>query len=112
MARKNCSLDFKVKEENLIVVIKGEIDHYSAVWVRVEIDSKIAEFRPKLTVLDLSSIDFMDSSGIGLIMGRYTRMQNIGGELSVRSPSERVEKIIKLSGLCKIVKIENGGEEI
>lgn len=112
MARKNCSLDFKAEEENLTVVIKGEIDHYSAVWVRVEIDSKIAEFRPKLTVLDLSSIDFMDSSGIGLIMGRYTRMQSIGGELSVRSPSERVKKIIELSGLCKIVKIENGGEEI
>lgn len=111
MAKKNCSLDFKAEEETLVVAIRGEIDHYSAVWVRVEIDSKIAAFRPKLTVLDLSSIDFMDSSGIGLIMGRYARMQNMGGELSVRAPSERVEKIIKLAGLCKIINIENRGEE-
>ena len=111
MARKNCSLDFKAEEENLTVVIKGEIDHYSAVWVRVEIDSKIAEFRPKLTVLDLSSIDFMDSSGIGLIMGRYARMKAVGGELVVQRPNERIRRIFEMAGIERIVRIEEKGEE-
>lgn len=112
MSKQNCSLEFKTEGERLVVLICGEIDHYGAVSVRVGIDGEISRLRPRATVLDLSAIDFMDSSGIGLIMGRYAKMQSIGGELIIRSPSERVEKIIKLAGLLKIVKIENGGEEI
>lgn len=106
MLRKNCTLEFCVEGEALIVFIKGEIDHYSAVWIRAEIDSKIAEVRPKKTVLSLSQIDFMDSSGIGLIMGRYARMQKLGGELILRDPGERVERICRLAGLERIVSIE------
>ena len=113
MLRKNCTLDFEVQEDSLVVFIKGEIDHYSAVWVRAAIDSKIAEVCPKNTILSLSSIDFMDSSGIGLIMGRYARMQKLGGGLILRNPSERVERICRLAGLERIVTIEKseiGGE--
>ena len=73
MLRKNCALEFASDGDELTVFINGEIDHYSAVWVRADIDAKIAEIRPKVTVLVLSKIDFMDSSGIGLIMGRYAR---------------------------------------
>ena len=110
MLKKNCALDFEVDGEELVISIKGELDHYSAVWVRSEIDTKIAEIRPKKTILALSAIDFMDSSGIGLIMGRYARMQKLGGSLILRNPSERVEKICRLAGLERIVTIENGGE--
>ena len=59
----------------------------------------------------LSKIDFMDSSGIGLIMGRYARMQKLGGALKIKDPSERVERICRLAGLERIVSIENGGEK-
>ena len=111
MLKKNCSLDFEINGDELIVSIKGELDHYSAVWIRSEIDARIAEIRPKKTVLSLSAIDFMDSSGIGLIMGRYARMQKLGGSLTLKNPSERVERICRLAGLERIVTIENGGEE-
>lgn len=111
MLRKNCALDFKIDGDELTVFINGEIDHYSAVWVRADIDAKIAEIRPKVTVLVLSKIDFMDSSGIGLIMGRYARMQKLGGALKIKDPSERVERICRLAGLERIVSIENGGEK-
>ena len=111
MLKKNCSLEFKSVGDMLEVFIKGEIDHYSAVRIRAEIDAKIAEVRPQSTVLELSSIDFMDSSGIGLIMGRYARMQKIGGGLILRNPSERVERICRLAGLERIVTIERRGEE-
>ena len=111
MLKKNCSLEFRAEGDTLEVFIKGEIDHYSAVRIRAEIDAKIAEARPKNTVLELSSIDFMDSSGIGLIMGRYARMQKIGGSLILRNPSERVERICRLAGLERIVTIEKRGEE-
>ena len=111
MLRKNSALDFKIDGDELTIFINGEIDHYSAVWVRADIDAKIAEIRPKVTVLVLSKIDFMDSSGIGLIMGRYARMQKLGGALKIKDPSERVERICRLAGLERIVSIENGGEK-
>ena len=110
MLRKNCLLDMSQNEDELLVCISGEIDHHSAVWVRTQIDAEINERRPKRTVLVLSGIDFMDSSGLGLIMGRYSRMQAIGGDLLVREPNERIVKILKLAGLDKIVKIENAKE--
>lgn len=111
MLKKNCIIEFEADGNELTVLIKGEIDHYSAVRVRAQIDEKISELRPKITVLELSDIDFMDSSGIGLIMGRYARMQKLGGSLKLKNPSERVERICKLAGLERIVTIENGGEK-
>ena len=107
MLKNNCLLDMSKDGEELTVRITGEIDHHSAVKIRSEIDSEINAMRPKRTMLVLSDIDFMDSSGLGLIMGRYTRMQAIGGELVISGASERVVKILKLAGLEKIVKIEN-----
>ena len=106
MLRKNCLLDIKGDADELTVRISGEIDHHSAVSVRSEIDRKIAEIRPKRTVIELSGIDFMDSSGLGLIMGRYQKMRAIGGELVLREPNERILKIFRLAGLEKVVIIE------
>ena len=108
MIRKNCKVDFEFNDNELLIFLEGEIDHYSSVFVRGEIDKKIAQTHPRSAVLVLSGIDFMDSSGIGLVMGRYARMQNIGGTLSVRDPSERVERILRLAGIERIVKIEKG----
>ena len=106
MLKKNCFLDIGEKDEILTVTLLGEIDHHSAVRVRTEIDEKISSFRPKRTVIDLSKIEFMDSSGLGLIMGRYMKMQAIGGTLILKNPNERMIKIFKLAGLEKIVNIE------
>ena len=105
---RNCSLFISEDSggEELLVVLKGEIDHHSAVWVRTEIDEKIMRYRPSRTVMDLSGISFMDSSGIGLIMGRHTRMQAVGGLLVVREPNERIMKIFELAGLTGIVSVE------
>lgn len=109
--KRGCELCFEESGDELIVQIKGEIDHYGAALVRGEIDNKIAEIRPRTTVLVLSSIDFMDSSGIGLIMGRYSRMNAIGGTLKIRNAGERVRKICKLAGLERIIEFENRGDE-
>ncbi len=109
MLKKKSQLEISTFGENnecLLVVMSGEIDHHNAVRVRTEIDERISEFSPKKTVLDLSCIDFMDSSGLGLIMGRYAKMKGMGGVLSVKNPSERTEKILRLAGIEKIVNIE------
>ena len=110
MIKKRCSYEIEKKDGELCIILHGEIDHHTAVSVRSEIDSIIYEIRPQCVVLDMSEIDFMDSSGLGLIMGRYTLMQKIGGELTLRSPNERIMKILKLAGLERIIKIEEGEE--
>ena len=112
MLKKHCKYETQIENGVLTVTLRGEIDHHSAVSVRTEIDALIYELRPQKTVLDLSEIDFMDSSGLGLIMGRYALMQRIDGELTLKNPNERIVKIFELAGLGRIVKIEEDAEEI
>ena len=88
------------------VLLTGEMDHHNAVATRQDIDRLILEERPRKVILDLSGIAFMDSSGLGFVMGRYSLMQRLGGELVLERPNERVTKIFELAGLERIVKIE------
>jgi stage II sporulation protein AA (anti-sigma F factor antagonist) len=106
MIKNETDLQYLYDGERLEIILRGEIDHHSAVRVRTEIDEKISLMRPKKAIMDLSQIDFMDSSGLGLIMGRYMKMQAIGGVLLLREPNDRILKIFKLAGLEKIVNIE------
>lgn len=95
----------------LLVTLKGEIDHHSAVSIRCALDAEIARLAPQKTILDLSEIEFMDSSGLGLIMGRYSLMQRMGGTLTLKNPNERIVKIFELAGLGRMIRIESEGEE-
>ncbi len=90
----------------LRVKLKGDIDHHSAVAVRSGIDTLLYRVRPRRLYLDLSGVDFMDSSGLGLIMGRYALMKEIGGDMVVTDPCAGVEKVLKLAGLEHMVRIE------
>ena len=71
MIRNGSQVTYEMRGETLVVHIGGEIDHHSAVSVRTGIDSKITAERPLKVMLELSAVDFMDSSGLGLIMGRF-----------------------------------------
>ena len=93
----------------LTVRIEGEVDHHAARHLREDIDKKIFFHRPAVLVLDLSRVGFMDSSGLGLMLGRYTRMEEIGGRLVISDPSQQTEKIIRLSGLDKKIEIKKKG---
>ena len=97
--------DSEFDGRELKIKLRGEIDHHSAVAVRNSIDEMIRTRRPKILVIDMSAVDFMDSSGLGLIMGRYTAMQAIGGELCVLDPSPATEKIMSLAGMERIIRI-------
>ena len=96
----------------LVVQIKGEIDHHSAVEMRGGIDEEILDKRPLKLILDLSAVDFMDSSGLGLILGRYSAMKEASGELVVLNPNAGVMKILKLAGAERIIRIENVDVEV
>jgi stage II sporulation protein AA (anti-sigma F factor antagonist) len=89
----------------LKIKLRGEIDHHSAVAVRTAIDDMIRAKKPMELLIDMSAVDFMDSSGLGLIMGRYNTMKEMGGRVTVADPTPATEKIMKLAGIERIVRI-------
>lgn len=92
-------------KEGMRVFVHGEVDHHSAKPIRDMIDEKIYELRPKVLYLNLADVDFMDSSGLGLIMGRYKLMKLYGGKTCIEDPSHRVLKIIELAQMGRIIDI-------
>jgi len=90
----------------LVIQLNGTIDHHTVRGIREKIDSDIYRSRAKEIVLDLSGVEFMDSSGLGLILGRYTKITDLGGHLTLREVSDEIMKIIKLSGVDKFIPCE------
>ena len=85
--------------------LTGEIDHHSAPAVREQMDRDIYFFRPKKVIMALDGIDFMDSSGLGLILGRYTKIRDMQGGLVIEDPTPEIEKILKLAGMVSLVRL-------
>lgn len=106
MSKNNCKLQINCTDGILTASLYGELDHHGAVAVRTLIDSEILRAHPKKAVLELSELDFMDSSGIGLIMGRYALTERLGCEFAVQNPNERIVKIFRLAGLERMIKLE------
>ena len=94
-------------EGSLTVYLEGDIDHHNARTVRSRIDTKIYIQRPEELILDLSRVNFMDSSGLGLILGRYTKAVELGILFKVANPSPQIRKILDLAGTERLIKIEN-----
>ena len=105
MFKKGGQVSYEEKEDALVVHIGGEIDHHSAVEVRTEVDARIIAASPEKVLLELSAVDFMDSSGLGLIMGRFALIKKYGGTLALLDPSPAVMKMIKLAGMDRMVSI-------
>ncbi len=91
----------KTKYENNILTayIDGEIDHDSAAKIRTRIDSAAQSLKPRTLCLDFSGVSFMDSSGIGLVMGRYRQMKLMGGSLRVINVPDRMYRLFAMSGI-------------
>ena len=86
------------------ILLPEEIDHHQSVKIRQNADKKILEEGVRDLVFDFQNTKLMDSSGIGLIMGRYRVISVFGGNLYIANANERIEKVIKSAGLEKIVK--------
>ena len=106
MIKSNHAFHAEFCDGVLRVGLEGEIDHHSAVATRGEIDRLIYENRPKRLELELSRIGFMDSSGLGLVMGRYALMRDLGGEITVLNPSPAILRIFKLAGMDRLIPFE------
>ncbi len=97
-------LEYANKE--IRVYLDGEIDHHSASLIRAGIDDAIILRKPSLLVLDFKEVSFMDSSAIGLVMGRYKLMKTHEGKIRVQNLSPSAYKVMKLAGLDRLGEIK------
>ena len=94
------------QRDTLIVYPQGELDHHSAQAMREEMDAAMEDRQIRTLILDLRDLTFMDSSGIGVLLGRLRILQSRGGTLSVKNMQPSVEKLFRLSGLQRVIGIE------
>ena len=105
MIKTGGNLTYSLDGGRLTLSLHGEIDHHSALSLRESADELIYRFRPSSAALDLSEIEFMDSSGLGFIMGRYNLMRELDGDAVIEYPNAETSRLIRLGGLEKIVPI-------
>ena len=92
---------------NLVIAyLYGEIDHHTAVDIRDKIDHAVSYIKPSHLILDFKNVTFMDSSGIGLVMGRYRLLMNFHSTLEIRNVTKQTKKLMELAGLGSIAIIK------
>lgn len=95
---------YEISQRCLIIRLNGELDHHNAVKIKEKADRLIERNHVKHIIFDFLGADFMDSAGIGVIMGRYKKVIFIGGKIAVASVNSSVDRIFRLSGLYKIIE--------
>lgn len=100
------SVEINVTGEVVTAYLGGEIDHHNARFMREEIDNAVNLHMPTLLVLDFKDVNFMDSSGIGLVMGRYRNLLKTGAELHITGAPPQIFKMMKLAGIEKLATLE------
>lgn len=98
-------MEYERRRDQVTARLTGELDHCSAQSIRRELDELIADPGVKRLVLDLRGLTFMDSSGIGVILGRYRVLAQRGGRVAVKNMSPHIERIFILSGMNQIIEI-------
>ncbi|MFY9177200.1 MAG: anti-sigma F factor antagonist [Caldicoprobacterales bacterium] len=93
------------KKNTLMVSLKGELDHHTANQVRQYIDGILEDPTIKNIVMDIQGLNFMDSSGIGVILGRYKIISKRGGKLGVVNINAHIDRIFQMSGIYKLIKV-------
>lgn len=101
-------MDVRFKRDGaaLITMIEGEIDHHTSRILKDRIDSKFIIEPVKDMIMDLSRVTFMDSAGIGLIMGRMKKVSSVGGKMIIRKPRPEILKVLRMSNIVNLIKID------
>ncbi|SDJ66346.1 anti-sigma F factor antagonist [Sediminibacillus albus] len=104
------NVQFTTKENVLLVRLSGELDHHASEQLKKEWQLAIKEHGVKHVILNLEDLSFMDSSGLGVFLGRYKEIMQLGGEMVVCSISPAVKRLFDMSGLFKIIRLEESEE--
>ncbi|ENZ02227.1 anti-sigma F factor antagonist [Clostridium thermobutyricum] len=97
-------LKFNDYDNILEIALIGELDHHNAKEARVKMDDRIERGNIKKVILNFNSVTFMDSSGIGVVVGRQKKVSKNGGELYIAGANKSINRVFELSGLYKIIK--------
>ncbi|MBB2181986.1 anti-sigma F factor antagonist [Lachnospiraceae bacterium MD1] len=95
---------YEIYQRCLVIKLKEELDHHNAIAIREKADKLIDRNNIKHIIFDFSGASFMDSAGIGVIMGRYRKVIFIGGKTAVANVNNTIDRIFRLSGLYKIIE--------
>ena len=95
------------ENEILTVFLSGEIDHHTSKEIREQTDKVILETHPKEIILNFKDVSFMDSSGIGLIMGRYKLSSSYGAKITVADTSMYLKRVMRLAGIDTLVNMQD-----
>jgi stage II sporulation protein AA (anti-sigma F factor antagonist) len=99
------NVGFDLKNSKLIIRIDGDIDHHTCEEIRHKIDNEIARENPKSIIFDMKNVNFMDSSGIGVIIGRYKLIMTNGGAAAMINVKPQIQRVYDICGLKKIIPV-------
>lgn len=105
------NLSFENKGDKLIVYMLGELDHHSAEEVRNKVDDRLERENFSKLIMDFSGVTFMDSSGIGVVIGRYKKLASKKGKLYITKVNGSVKRVFELSGMFKIIPLYDNIEQ-
>lgn len=97
-------LKLERNDHTLTARLDGEIDHHHVLFLRAALDRVLNDCRATALIFDLSRVDFMDSSGIGLLIGRYKQMQSRGGQTYISASNVQVDRLLHLSGIDSLIR--------
>lgn len=103
-------VEIDIDERSVTAYISGEIDHHNAAKLRNDIDEAVENAYPEILILDFGGVTFMDSSGIGLVIGRCKLMKNISGKIAVINAPKYIKKVMRMAGIEKLISEENKKE--
>ncbi len=101
-----------IKKNTLFLRLTGELDQHNVESIKVRVAELIDKYSIKYLVLNFKKLNFMDSSGIGFIIGRYNRLKQVSGEIILCSMNENIKRIVMLSGIHKICTIKSDEDEV
>lgn len=100
------------KDKQLTLKITEEIDEHTTEKLRRKIDNEITRFLPRKVIFDFSNVSFMDSAGIGMLLGRYKVIKMLGGQLELENVNKQIRRIFEISGILKIIPLINNEENV
>lgn len=93
-----------IREKTLVVALSGELDHHTSKELKTLVEEIIKNQNVENVIFDFSNLNFMDSSGIGVIVGRYKLIKSLGGKMAITGAKNNVKRILLMSGIDKIIE--------
>ena len=100
------NINYVKKDKSLVIQFTEEIDHHTTEKIRRRADYEIERYVPRKVIFDFNKVSFMDSAGIGLLIGRYKNARAIGAKVELKNVNKSIYKILKMSGITRLIPIK------